>query len=483
MRWNLPKVLRSQSGQTLVVSIVLVAAGVITTLLMIDNSGLTKKQTRGPRIRSGMANMETKLRSLMLQPTTYVCPTPGQIDNCTIVDYPAKVRSLDHIVPGALCEPPAVCAPILGIVLVSQTDPLQPAQWNPATRTLTGQIRYTGTDLNLRPRNVTIIIPADVLNPVVQCPPATPLFQGFRSDGFRECTSVPPTNGACAPGEFISNINTETYAITCTPLPAPVTCAANEYITGMSWPGNASPVALTCVPRVNPLTNGEYPPAVSYGTPPPAYVAPAIPGPPFTNVCAPPAGSCGPPNNARGGLVADAGSCSGTSCQVGETLTGCFYEPGGFRSCCSPAATPPPPPTGTCGTQSYVFNAGSCNLGTYTPHGDAVICAAALALPSTGGSCPDAVVCSSCSPVVACNSPGSLRGGPYPNSSSCSALDCLGAETLISCAGSAGSYSSCCEPTASGGTACLPDGSVCGGAAACAADCCSGFGSGGACGP
>lgn len=234
-----------------------------SAIVAYKNFNVTNDSLRVARVKSMIAVVEAQIRRRALQPEAYMgCTSNGTID-CEI--NPAFFSDLvSRPVVGARCATPgAGCGiQVSGISLVK------------ATREFRAQISYAGKDARLKPTQVSIIVPVEILQEEsFNCgalDPARPLFVGFDAAGRPDCRGF----NACGPNQYVSGINVADHSVSCTDLPASVACAGGELFDNFNWAGGA--IVHHCRPLADPPFRSALVVRRSVTGPPPDTTPPRI---------------------------------------------------------------------------------------------------------------------------------------------------------------------------------------------------------------
>lgn len=275
--YNFEKNLRkNQSGQGLLMAIVVTLGVGVAVGTLLTNSQNTDKLLKAPRIRSAMMAVHQRVKLLSMNPAAFNCTGSAAAPTCSLRNStptePFHSDQLNIDIPGAAC---AVASCGVRVTL----------SFNQTNRQITGVVSYDGTDLNFQNTNFTVEVPPEVLQvsssdcKVIDA--TRPIFVGYDSDGKIMCRAI--GGETCSdPGEFVRAINKDTLELTCGQFPsAPVGCGPNQYITSLTWDGTEFDV--TCANRLDPFVKFAFLPSVTTSGAP---TAPA-PGPNPKNTCAP----------------------------------------------------------------------------------------------------------------------------------------------------------------------------------------------------
>lgn len=256
---------QNKSGLALLQALMLTAFVGVAAGFIMSQSRLTDKTLLIPRIRSDMLFAESAFRNLAYMNGTYSSPfgaATATVNAASVNPWLARFESVLNY----LCTPPTICK--------IEFQPSAPAavgdkfQYDALSRTISTKIVYTGSNITVRPINISIIVPDHILTGApFTCAGqpgglATPFFRGFDgTNGNPVCTgwaTYSVADGArCPDGEIMTTVGNTTMQITCTPLIAvpATTCAANQYISDINWPVLSGGVMnYSCVNRPSAFT-------------------------------------------------------------------------------------------------------------------------------------------------------------------------------------------------------------------------------------
>ncbi len=330
--------LKSNQGSALVTAMVATFVVGLVSVAIFQQTQVSEKQLRLPKIKSSMVLLETKVLAAV-DHGNIIRACVG-LPGCFELN-PSTLAEMNIKIPGAQCNPGETpCGAVL-----------ENANYDSATRIFTGTLRYQGTELLVKPVSLTMQMSSESwLGASAQCPLASPLLAGFNSDGSPICRNLPPN---CNPDQYISMIdpmqlNAGGSALNCQSLPSDVTCPAGQFIGNITWNGGGG-LAVTCITAVNPFTTSLGDPT-SYG-----YTAPVTPAPlPWLPPpLVPLNGSCGLSHGTSLSAAPATNLCSaGTASVVGGAgpwSWSCEGVNGGSNANCS-ASVAPAPVNGICGS-------------------------------------------------------------------------------------------------------------------------------------
>jgi len=236
------QILQSQRGDILLVAIMLVAVSLLSSLTMLRYAQQMQAASKNPRVKSMMMAMEAKVRTELLKPVNYDCPS-GR-DSCKLGLTIEKVNSLSRALPGARCPNKTGSC---GIEISVQSF-----EKSPITRAVV-KVRYQGTELAMNDIKVVQDIPADILQPagVYQCPDATPKFNGFRPDGTMDCLPLP---SRALGNQFVDTISLTDMNAKSYHLPDEARCQPHERVDFVNWKNGGRDFTFTCAERPSPFT-------------------------------------------------------------------------------------------------------------------------------------------------------------------------------------------------------------------------------------
>lgn len=238
----------NQTGSTLMAVIVtsLVIGGL--SAVIMQQASQSQQYSRLARVKSAMFNAEAQIRSLAMEPSSYIgcdgrAPETCRFNSQLLSNFQSKVA-------GAKCDGGGSC----GIVVVPGS-----ATFDGTTRQFNARIHYQGQELPLRDIEIqNLVIPHETLaRAAALCPDAAPLFKGFR-DGVAMCD---PLNAACPPNQWATKVNVDTLAVTCVPLPASLSCAPGEYLATLTYDDTG--IHRTCRPRADVFTFNNFTPGLT----------------------------------------------------------------------------------------------------------------------------------------------------------------------------------------------------------------------------
>lgn len=252
----------------------LIASGLVVgaSVVAYKNFNVNKDNVRIARIKNLMNLVDAQVRRRAIQPESYInCNSTGGVASCAL--DPTLFNDLNNKnVSGAKCggAPGTACG-----VRVEN------AALNVGSRNFSARIVYHGSEANLKPIDVTIRVPTEVLQTSnFLCPGTTPFFAGFQANGAPDCQGFRNTatyqNGQCISGYFVSHVDISTRTVDCSPMPANIQCGdqnAEKFFT-INWV-NGTP-NYNCnsldTPPYTPYRNFRVPGSA----PPPNRVEPVI---------------------------------------------------------------------------------------------------------------------------------------------------------------------------------------------------------------
>lgn len=234
--------LRSQRGNTLILALISTALVVGVGLLAAQLSATADTQLRKARVRSLMTYIESRVRLAALQPASYTgCnSTTGSSQCLQNSSHPIWTNISSFRINGAKC-PTGV--KFCGIQL-------RGVNFNSNSRTLTARIEYDGIDFSMRPINISIDVPTEILqSDTFSCPDSAPILQGFSPDGRPNCLSLPSCNPGA--GEYISSINPSNLSPRCSKVCETQSCGIGKFISKYTWNGGSS-CSISCTDTLDP---------------------------------------------------------------------------------------------------------------------------------------------------------------------------------------------------------------------------------------
>lgn len=132
-----------------------------------------------------------------------------------------------------------------------------------STSRLRGSLRYSGQDIEIRPREIVVQLPKGVMSEShATCPPGQPLLAGFDGEGQAICRPIAKT--LCEEGEYVKSVDPQTLDVSCAPIGRSIACADGEFLAGFEWQGEDR-VVSTCKPRLNPFIAWKFSPTLKSG--------------------------------------------------------------------------------------------------------------------------------------------------------------------------------------------------------------------------
>ncbi len=231
----------------LIVSLGISAIGMYLTQEAVN----TIKALHVPRIKSLMAVVENQVRLNALLTSSYDCSSSlaNQNARCVLSGEYINFQTLSRY-PIPTCTPvqtaPLVCGVIVENSNIDQT-----------TQIFTATVRYNGTDVSIRPVNISMRIPVELLQEdTFECPDTAPILKGFitnpNSDfrGKPNCAPIP--SNLCPQGRYVTGIDVSTLQVQCGgSLGPPINCGGN-LLTNLRY--NQGFTANCSTARPNPFT-------------------------------------------------------------------------------------------------------------------------------------------------------------------------------------------------------------------------------------
>ena len=353
-----------QSGNAVILALMVCVMVAMMASTVPSLIGASEKQMRVSRIKSVMTNLENRIRRIVMDPSTYLCPTnvSGYTTPSSCPLDLAKLNDLRSLrIPGPQqCTGPACINPQInfnfdlpGNTLISTGTSFE----------FQGTISYNNVDVNIQPINLRIQVPVDVVNiKTINCGALysglRPIFGGLNSDGSPICRTI---GNNCGAGKYLSAVSPTDLSYTCESMDtSTLSCGAGQMLSNLNW--SSGTYSGNCIP----VPNNPFNLSVAFPYNPNICVGP--------NPCAPPA----PPVNCAGTW----GACVAPGFQ---TFTITTPASGGGAACPSPltraCVMPPPgpvPPTADAGcgpsanSVAYVApTSGFCTAGSnlLTPPG------------------------------------------------------------------------------------------------------------------
>lgn len=262
---TLIQTINNERGSMLINAIATSVIVAIVSGVILQESLTNVKTLRAPRVKASMALVEGRLRSAVLQPSSFFgCDSDSNTNfvNCDIV--PGLAASLKEQVTGCNQGATTDC----GVVV----DNLTYVKDN--SRTVTATIRYEGVEVASKPIPISIVVPPEVLTSVrILCPPAgSPekfLFKGFSSTGEKICEApaVIDINGGgtlssvgCPDEYYMKSFDQNTLAFQCMKIstasvPNPA-CTIDQMMASLTFNGDG--FSASCADRPLPSTVPDY---------------------------------------------------------------------------------------------------------------------------------------------------------------------------------------------------------------------------------
>lgn len=218
----------------------------IVSAVILQQSQITEKQSRTPRIKSAMSMLEAQLMESANQGQLMKPCDPATTDPLCLQLDSTKLNAMATIIPGAQC-PTGVTQ--CGLRIENENFVF-------STKQFTAQIVYEGSEVVVAPINVNFI--ADMREAWASqnsnCPASQPLLIGFDSIGTPICRALPT---ACPAGEYVNQVDPMSLTsggVICVPFPANISCPnAGDILTSFSWTGGSGGIAFSCLPPLNPF--------------------------------------------------------------------------------------------------------------------------------------------------------------------------------------------------------------------------------------
>jgi hypothetical protein len=218
-------------GSAMIASMLASVLVVGASAVAFRNYNINHDSVRVARIKNLMNFVDLQVRRRALQPEGYVnCNSAVGTGNCAVAV--GFFTDLDRNVPGAKCAGgPNTCG-----VRVENTA------LDTVNRIFTARITYYGNDAKLKPIDVSIRVPTEILQSTnFTCPGDRPFFSGFLASGAPDCQPF-LTNGTyqgnqCIAGHFVRRINVSARTVECSPLPPVVQCGDQnaEKFRTLTW--------------------------------------------------------------------------------------------------------------------------------------------------------------------------------------------------------------------------------------------------------
>lgn len=229
-----------QKGSALITGMIAaLSVGVVSAIIM-QQSQVTEKQTRLPRVKSSMLRIESQVREAVNHASSYLPCDPPAEQNCKQLDQ-QKFLNMKENIPGARCPSSADCgvrieAPVLSGNIV------------------TARVIYEGSEVSVAPIEIKAeIVNEDWREQSAVCPSSKPLLVGFHPDGSPDCKVMPAD---CGPGKYVKRIDpmslTGSEGIVCENFPTSVTCASGQFVGDISWSGSGG-IVFNCQNTFNPF--------------------------------------------------------------------------------------------------------------------------------------------------------------------------------------------------------------------------------------
>ena len=271
--YNIKNNLKNTNGSAVISALMSVLAVTGLAYLVMELSGIASQRILVMRTKSIMAIVEHSVRMLAMQPQNYTGCTATGASSCVFAattafsgfDVAVVEDGIYGVrVPGAICD---VGEPYCGVVIEAipptVLDPTDPGGFGLVPKITGGtteyffraRIRYTGSNFRLRPLDINLEVPVEILQTDnFNCPMSRPIFGGFQN-GSPICRTLSP---ACPAGQYIQIVNNRTLATTCATIPTSARCTNNSsFITRFTWDGAAN-MTVQCSARRNPYGVTEW---------------------------------------------------------------------------------------------------------------------------------------------------------------------------------------------------------------------------------
>ena len=263
------RIIHNQRGDAIVLALIVTAMSLISSFVIMNYTRQVQASSKNPRVKSMMTSLEAKVRAELLRPSSYTgCNAATGKATCQLIQ--SRITSFSRPIPGAKC---AALTPNCGILVSVVNFSVTPAAGGPSLARAQVQIAYQGQELALRPIDIVMDIPADILQTVdnrgiYKCPESAPKFNGFLPDGRMDCVAFVDR---APPGSFAGSINPATLAVTQVSLPSSANCPANspsahaQFIDGVNWGSGGTAFSVHCAYRLDPFLTFGFTPQVGVG--------------------------------------------------------------------------------------------------------------------------------------------------------------------------------------------------------------------------
>lgn len=244
---------RNQRGDALIMALMFVGLTAMIAAAIPSLMEMKQRQARLIRVRTLMSTLETRIKSLVLQSTSYTgCDSSVGYSSCQLIPNLFDPY-LVTVVSGARCavSPCGIQLSFTGVGGSTSLD-VDVATGNPV---FLAKLTYMGTDISLQPTEIKVQIPTDILqSQAFDCAAidaTRPLFAGFDSLGKLVCKPLPSD---CPVGTYVKGIDPQTLALVCEPLSGSgsVSCSATDLMSDLSWSGGTT-FTRSCQTRLDPF--------------------------------------------------------------------------------------------------------------------------------------------------------------------------------------------------------------------------------------
>lgn len=250
------KVMRSESGSLLVIAMVGLAILSISFYSGISSLIQTQKQTRMIVIKQKMLGIENRLRSQLMQPSSYEIVAPAKVATLK-TDF---LESFKTPIVGAKCTPED-CFP--GIIVkpgvLDSGGQYVGVLWDAANAKFTASLVYNGTEVNLSDVPVEISVPREVVQlQKYMCGSENPFMAGFSANGDLICRGMPNPSECTEIGGFIASVDSNMKSM-CGNFTETISCPETDYISppGPTWSVEGGWTRSGCTERIDPYSNPE----------------------------------------------------------------------------------------------------------------------------------------------------------------------------------------------------------------------------------
>jgi hypothetical protein len=206
-----------QQGQAILNAIITSGVLGVISVVMLQQVEQSNKELYLPRIKAAQSIAESRVKTLLLSPSSFVdCGTAR--GNC---------RLREDLFTGTE----------LGDFVFDQAS----LNFNPSTRLFTGQLNYTGTNLQVSVASSTVQfeVPSEILvASQFICPDHTPIFRRFGPNGSPVCDAFPSGSLTCPTGQYVVRIDPNTLQVTCRSFSGMLSCPITQVISQVNWSGS-----------------------------------------------------------------------------------------------------------------------------------------------------------------------------------------------------------------------------------------------------